>query len=70
MPTATVPSATISQQECFDRDLDLLGRALEADGWVRRFPDGFVGIDAAAPEALTRPYRRLMQYGYVNGLAA
>lgn len=53
----------------FDADLDRLSTALENTGAVRHEPDGFAWIDESrAPVRLVSAYRRLVIYGYANGL--
>lgn len=57
-----------ASQDAFDADHARLCRALEDGGWVVRLGDGSLAVDPEAPEFLVRPYRKLMEFGYANGL--
>ena len=43
--------------------------AFRAAGAIRTDPDGFAWIDASkVPDGMLRAFRRLVEYGYANGL--
>lgn len=61
--------AATASQSVFDRDLGLINSKLQALGAVVTDEDGFTFVDEEkAPATLLRSYRRLVQYGYANGL--
>jgi hypothetical protein len=55
----------------FTADLARFDKAFREADAIRTEADGFSWIDEGkVPAALVSAYRRLMQYGYANGLAA
>ena len=53
----------------FEADMARFDEAFRAAGAISTDPDGFAWIDASkVPDGMLRAFRRLVEYGYANGL--